>query len=181
VIDLAEAKSRVKDFLAAHPLVDQLVATLAVLAWVFILADLVTVPEASRPTIYAGVATISGLAMAASTFVCSMTYQSGNILMAKVVQVHSVALRRNWVSIISSNLLTAVAPLVALAVDRSHSSIASAVTVYSLALLMTRFGRAIWWMQYTLFLQDRSFQIPPPTNVSIRADLRDGATINRPQ
>lgn len=172
MIDLAKAKSGIRDFLAEHPLVDQLVAVAAVLVWVFFVADLIVVPESSRPTIYAGVATISGLAMAASTFVCSMTYQSGNILMAKVVQVHSQALRRNWMSIISSNLITAVAPLVALAIDRSYSGIASAITIYSLALLMTRFGRALWWMQYTLFLQDRSFQIPQSTTVNVRADLR---------
>ncbi|WP_219816788.1 hypothetical protein, partial [Arthrobacter sp. 9E06] len=67
-------------------------------------------------------ATISGLAMAASTFVCAMTYQSGNILMAKVVQVQSRALRRNWVSIISSTLVTAVLPLAALAIDRTLNS-----------------------------------------------------------
>lgn len=101
-----------------------------------------------------------------------MTYQSGNILMAKVVQVHSSALRRNWMSVISSNLITAVIPLIALAIDHSNSGIASAATVYSLALLMTRFGRALWWMQYTLFLQDRSFQIPQKTKVNLRADLR---------
>lgn len=169
---MARTEAPIKDFLAAHPLVDHLVALTALLVWVLFAADLVVVPEASRPTIYAGVATISGLAMAASTFVCAMTYQSGNILMAKVVQVHSHALRRNWMSIISSTLITAVAPLISLAIDRTHSSIASAVTVYSLALLMTRFGRALWWMQYTLFMQDRSFQIPTTTKVGIRADLR---------
>jgi hypothetical protein len=172
VIDLARTEASIKDFIAAHPVVDHAAALAALLVWVFYVADLVVVPEASRPTIYAGVATISGLAMAASTFVCSMTYQSGNILMAKVVQVHSQALRRNWMSIISSALVTAVAPLVALAIDRTHSSVASAVTVYSLALLMTRFGRALWWMQYTLFMQDRSFDIPKETKVGVRADLR---------
>jgi hypothetical protein len=172
VNDLAGTKTRIQDFLAAHPLVDHVVAIAALFAWILYAADFVLVPEGSRPTIYAGIATISGLAMAASTFVCTMTYQSGNILMAKVVQVHSHALRRNWMSIISSTLITAVAPLIALAIDQSHSSLASAVAVYSLALLMTRFGRALWWLQYTLFMQDRSFQIPQSTKVGVRADLR---------
>lgn len=169
---MADKTFKFRDFLAAHPLVDQLVAAGAVFLWVVFAADLVVVPEGSRPTIYAGLATISGLAMAASTFICAMTYQSGNILMAKVVQVHSLALRRNWMSIITSNLITAVIPLVALAVDHSNSNIASAAAVYALALLMTRFGRALWWMQYTLFMQDRSFQIPQKTEVNLRADLR---------
>ena len=110
--------------------------------------------------------------MAASTFVCTMTYQSGNILMAKVVQVHSEALRRNWVSIIGSTLITAVLPLAALAIDQNLSGVASSITVYSLALLMTRFGRALFWMQYTLFMQDRSFQVPQKVQVALRADLQ---------
>ena len=172
MIELSKKKASIKDFLAAHPLVDQIPAVAAVFAWIFWVAELVVVPEAARPTIYAGVATISGLAMAASTFVCTMTYQSGNILMAKVVQVHSEALRRNWVSIIGSTLITPVLPLAALAVDKNLSSVASSVTVYSLALLMTRFGRALFWMQYTLFMQDRSFQVPQKVQVALRADLK---------
>lgn len=171
MIELANYKASIKDFLAGHPSVDHAPAIATVLVWIFWVAELVVVPEASRPTIYAGVATISGLAMAASTFVCAMTYQSGNILMAKVVQVHSRALRRNWMSIISSTLVTAVLPLAALAIDRNLNSIASAITVYSLALLVARFGRALWWMQYTLFMQDQAFQIPQKTKVSLRADL----------
>lgn len=164
--------TRLKDFVAAHPLTDHLPAILVIGAWFVFLAEIVVVPESTRPTLYAGVATISGLAMAASTFVCTMTYQSANILMSRVVKTHARDLSRNWISIIGSNLVTAVVPLVALAFDNSFHAAASAVTVYCLALLLARSARAIWWLQYTLFMQEKSFEVPEKAKVQLRADLR---------
>lgn len=160
------------EFVSEHPGVDQFVAVLATALWALLVTNWITVPDASRPTIYAGVATISGLAMAASTFVCTMTYQSGNLLMSKVVKTHAKALRRNWVSIIRSNLITAVIPLVALALDGTLHAVASAATIYALALLLTRSARALWWLQYTLFMQDLSVQIPERIKVAPRSDLQ---------
>lgn len=168
---MAKFRTKLKDFWAAHPGVDHALPVLSVLAWWYLLSPHLEIAEGARWNIFLTIATVSGLALAATTFVCSMTYQSANVLMSKVVAVYSSQLRRNWVSIIGSSLLTAVAPIVSLALDKTFPDSAMTIAVYAAALLLVRFGRAIWWLQYTLFMQDRTFELHEPMEVTLRSDI----------
>lgn len=160
-----------RDRIAARPVFDHLLPIGALAFWFFALAGVVPSDANARAYIYAGTATVSGLAMAASTFACSMTYQSSNVLMAHAREMFSKPLKRNWISVIRSNLLTSIAPLAALAVDGNSRSWGMAIAIYSVALLIARFNRALFWLQYTLFMQDVTVQIPKKIDVPMRSDL----------
>jgi hypothetical protein len=158
------------DKVAAHPIYDHVFPVLAVAVWV-ILAQWVPPQESARQWIYGSVATVSGLALAASTFACTMTYQSSNILMTQVRKMFTKELRRNWMAILRSALLTALLPLIALAIDSTNSAAATGVTLYAVFLLIARFLRSIFWLSYTLFMSETSESIPERREVSLRSGL----------
>lgn len=170
---MATRITKIKDIWASHPIFDQLVPIVITLAWLLFVAENLEIEDGARWNIFLTIATVSGMALAATTFVCSMTYQSANILMSKVVEVYSKDLRRNWVSIITSCLLTAVAPLVSLAIDKALPMAAMTIAVYAIALLLVRFARAIWWLQFTLFMQDKTSDLHGVMAVGLRADIAD--------
>jgi len=165
---VAKVRTRpIQDFLASHPAVDHVAALGAVLAWSAIFGA-TDVPEDARVQFLIGVATVSGLVLAAATFVAALTYQSANILMSRVRERYSTLLKRNWTSIIVSTMATAAAPVVAILFSKDHNFAALAVGIYSLALLATRFGRSVFWLRYTLFMQDTvdaapgTYRLDPP-------------------
>lgn len=161
----------VGDLVAAHPGIDQVLPVL-VAAFLFMVPEVTHfVPSEARGTIYATMATVSGLALAAATFVCTMTYQSANILMAGIIKSHATELRRNWTTIISSNLVTALLPLAALAMDERLPHIGIVIASYSVTLLCMRFSRAVWWLQYSLFRQEQAGNIVGTAKAGPRQDI----------
>lgn len=167
----------VGDVVAAHPGIDQVLPVL-VAALLFMVPDVTHfVPSGARGTIYATMATVSGLTLAAATFVCTMTYQSANILMAGIVRSHAAELRRNWTTIISSNLVTALLPLAALAMDTKLPHIGIVIASYAVTLLCVRFMRAVWWLQYSLFRQEQSANIIGTAKAAPRPDIREAMSL----
>lgn len=160
------------NFWARAPLVDHVLPLLGVALWIAVPQSYYPADETTRRSIYTLIATVSGLAMAATTFACSMTYQSANILMTRVRDLFSVPLKRNWVTIIRSNLMTALIPILALALDGVSAPWAVCIAMYAVLLLIARFLRALYWLQYTLFMQNLSVQVPDRIVVEAREDLR---------
>ena len=129
-------------------------------------------PQSTLATLVVGVTTVAALVMTAATFICALTYQSSNILMTKVRERHAAALSRNWGAIISGAFLAAVVPLLALLVPSHRNPVTSAV-IYCLAIVTVRFFRAVFWMRYTLFMQ----QAADLTPVVGRATARDKSNV----
>lgn len=147
---------RLRNALVNHPIFDQIVPVVAVVLWSF--WGQAFAPEARdvRLEVYGGVGTLAGLALAASTFACTMTYQSVNPLLTSMREENHHELKRNWTSIILSSLACAVLPILAMALDEHQRHLASAMVVYALVLLVLRFGRSVWWLRLSLFIIDKS-------------------------
>ncbi|MFR7660736.1 MAG: hypothetical protein ACLUWL_06350 [Bifidobacterium longum] len=73
-----------------------------------------------NPYLFVALSTLSGLAMAAVTFICSMSYQSESRYMRIAHERYHDELSRNWVSIIAWTTVTAVLPLISLCLWSSH-------------------------------------------------------------
>ncbi|KRE72618.1 hypothetical protein [Arthrobacter sp. Soil762] len=166
------AKTRLGNIWANAPMVDHVLPLAGVALWFFIAQSYFPADDATRRSIYTLIATVSGLAMAATTFACSMTYQSANILMTRVKDLFAVSLKRNWVTIIRSNLMTALIPVVAMAIDGLSAHWAAGGALYAVLLLVARFLRALYWLQYTLFMQSLAAQVPEKVVVQAREDIR---------
>lgn len=142
----------VREWVVQHPVIDHLpglgLAVLAVWTGAF-----TTLPDGDRTTLVIGATTVAALVMAAATFICAMTYQSANILMTQVRQRHAAALRRNWFSIIAGCFAAAILPILTVLTPASVS-LAVAACLYSMGLVAARFARAMFWMSYTLFMQE---------------------------
>lgn len=165
-------RARIGNVWAKAPALDQLLPIVAVMLWLVLAQSYVPSDDATRRNIYTLIATVSGLAMAATTFACSMTYQSANILMTRVKDLFAASLKRNWVTIIRSNLVTALIPVGAMAIDGLSAQWASGLALYAVVLLVARFLRALYWLQYTLFMQNLSAQVREKVIVEARADVR---------
>jgi len=164
-------RNGIGDTVAAHPFFDHLLPLILVVVWYFV-TNAWTPPDASaRQWVYGSVATVSGLALAASTFACTMTYQSSNILMTKVRARFTKELRRNWMAVLRSALLTAVMPIVALALDSTATKLSIALTIYAIGLLVTRFLRSLVWLEYTLFMSEHAETAIRRDDVPLRPGL----------
>jgi hypothetical protein len=144
---------KVADVLAAHPIVDQTVplgVTVAYLVW---LDSFTPIGLETRVSFYVGVSTLAALAVAAATFVCTLTYQSASDHMTAVRKHYGGELRRNWTSIILSTLVAATLPLLSILADSRSIYVAVAMTVYALALVVVRFCRSVYWLRLTLFME----------------------------
>lgn len=149
-------RRRLRDVLVNHPVFDQLAAVVAVILWFFWGDGLVPDAGVTRLEIYGGVGTLAGLALAASTFACTMTYQSSNSLLTTMRETYHDELKRNWTSIILSSLACAVLPVLAMALDEHQPHLAFSMVTYALVLLVLRFGRSVWWLRLSLFIIDKS-------------------------
>lgn len=140
-----------------HPVRDLIApAILAILFW-FLSArfDLAEAAGASvRSALYTGLAELAGIAFAASVFICTMVYQSTNYLMSNIRRTHSIAIRRNWLVIMASQIGAAVVALVAHLIDTLSPDIALSLVIGSLALVVALTVRSLWWLAKTLFIED---------------------------
>lgn len=171
---IREARLWAGDRIAAHPSIDQALALGAPGAWVLWLDGFTPSDPAARLTFYGAAATLAALALAAATFVCTMTYQSTNEYVAIVRRRYGHELRKNWTTVITSTLLAAVAPVVAMVIDDRFTAVAMAAVVYCLALVVLRFLRSVYWLRLTLFLQQASDESPQEFVVPLKAARRAG-------
>lgn len=170
----ADRHSRSKsksDWLAAWPFVDQVLPIGAVIFWVFFAQQWVPQAESPRLYFYAAVSTLAGLALAAATFVCAMTYQARSSLMSAAQSKFAKEFRRNWTSIILWVLAAALLPLVAMVADSHSPAIAFPFAFYALVLTAVKVARIVFWLRFTLFMEGSSKSLaeeaemtPPPAS-----------------
>lgn len=146
------------EWILEHPRLDYALPLVLILAGA-IFHNVPTPTDNDRLYLVAGVSTVAGLVMTAATFVCTLTYQSSNVLMNHVRLAYATTLRRNWVSIIVRSFVAAIAPVCTLAFA-FPSWVAVAASLVSLVLICQAFARAVFWMVYTLFMQDASSARP---------------------
>lgn len=153
-------KSRFLDFITAYPAVDYL-APAAILAVWFIAGSGMPGDVAARQWAYASIATVSGLSLAASTFACTITYQTTDPLMVQVRRKYRAVLKRNWIAILRSTLLTALLPVFALLLELVSAPIAFGLVLVATGLLISRFMRSLYWLTFTLFVTESSDLVRP--------------------
>lgn len=113
-----------------------------------------------RSTVYSGAAAFGGLALAAATFACAMTYQSANVLLTHVRTKYAHLLRRNWTSIILWMLLSAILPLVAAALDAYSVHWSAGFAGFGMAMTLVKAVRATFWLGYTIFMDEIESDTP---------------------
>jgi hypothetical protein len=91
--------------------------------------------------------------------------------MSKVVERFSHEIRKNWVSIILWSFFSAAGPILCIILNGFNRELTFVATVYLGILLVLKFLRSVWWLQFTLFMQNESFRIPPQAKFAIREDL----------
>ena len=112
-------KSTLGDALAAHPSVDMLAPAIPIIIWA--ISGRPVPDDNVSQNLFVALSTLSGLVMAAVTFICSMSYQSESRYMQIARDRYHDELSRNWVSIIAWTAITAVLPLaVAPGIIHSH-------------------------------------------------------------
>ena len=105
-------KSTLGDALAAHPSVDMLAPAIPIIIWA--ISGRPVPDDNVSQNLFVALSTLSGLVMAAVTFICSMSYQSESRYMQIARDRYHDELSRNWVSIIAWTAITAVLPLASL-------------------------------------------------------------------
>jgi uncharacterized membrane protein YczE len=154
------------DWLAAWPFVDQVLPIVAVVLWVRFAQQWVPLMESPRLYFYAAVSTLAGLALAAATFVCAMTYQARSFLMDAAQKKFSKEFRRNWTSIILWVLAAALLPLAAMVADSHSSAVAFPIAFYALVLTAVKVARIVFWLRFTLFMEGSSKSLPEEARMS---------------
>lgn len=153
-------KPTLGDAFAAHPSVDALTPAIPIIIWM--IAGKPVPDDDISQNLFVALSTISGLVMAAVTFICSMSYQSESRYMRITRERYHDELSRNWVSIITWTTATALLPLASLCLWQSQQELSTAISIYALAMMTTKLGRSIHWMKYTLFMQKASMTIGEP-------------------
>lgn len=92
-------KSTLGDALAAHPSVDMLAPAIPIIIWA--ISGRPVPDDNVSQNLFVALSTLSGLVMAAVTFICSMSYQSESRYMQIARDRYHDELSRNWVSIIA--------------------------------------------------------------------------------
>lgn len=159
-----------RDVVAAHPGFDWVVPVGVAAAWIAMPDAFIPAASETRVQLYVAAATVAALVLAAATFVCALVYQAGSDYAVRVRTRFAAELRRNWTSIITSSLLAALLPIVAIAVDEHNAVVASALTVFSLGVVVSRFARTTWWLRFVLLVQRESDSRPAP--YVVRSDDR---------
>ncbi|WP_146143614.1 Na+:H+ dicarboxylate symporter [Bifidobacterium callitrichos] len=109
--------------------------------------------------------------MAAATFICTMTYQSDGQLMREVRLNYGECLSKNWQSIILWSLLDAVLPLITIALWETNKNAGFSLSIFALVNLIAKSTRSVYWLNYTLFMQNKSDHIIQPyTESDFRKD-----------
>lgn len=156
-------KDRLRDLLSSRPILDHSLPLIVLFAWWFFLSGWTPNDASTRQWVYATMATVSGLVLAASTFACTMTYQATDTLMVKVRQRNSAVLRRNWFAILQSSLATAALPLLCFAIDGELRQLSGAIVIYMTTLLLLRFRRALAMLALVLFVAENSSKLAKAT------------------
>lgn len=147
-------KSRFKAAVIAHPSVDLFFSIIPLLIWGKFGAPLPC--ESIAKDLFISLSTLSGLVMAAVTFVCAMTYQSESRHMQITRDRYADELSRNWISSIAWTMITSIFPLISLCVWDTYSIAATAIAMYAVALMLSKAYRSLYWLKYTLFMQKAS-------------------------
>lgn len=151
----------IRSYWADRPVLDLLPITLgaAVLSVAALYAGLPGAPDVLMAFL-AAVAGIAGLALAAGTFVCTMTYQSTNYLMSDLRRLHHAAIRHNWIWILSSLLLSGIGAAFTVLISRwaPHAALVLGITLAMVTLVVSL--RAVWWLKQTLFIEDAATALP---------------------
>lgn len=153
-------KSTLGDALAAHPSVDMLAPAIPIIIWA--ISGRPVPDDNVSQNLFVALSTLSGLVMAAVTFICSMSYQSESRYMQIARDRYHDELSRNWVSIIAWTAITAVLPLASLCLWPLRPGLSTAISIYALVMMIAKLGRSIHWMKYTLFMQKASMTIGEP-------------------
>lgn len=144
-----------RDHLAAWPLIDIIAALVLTAPWAIwgVRATGLAGVEAAdhRIALYGVLATFCAFVLTAATFVCTMTYQSSNVLMNAALARYRPELRRNWIAILSATLLGAAVSLALLAIDPLTPFWSLVGAGYVLVLTLIRGARALYWLNYSLF------------------------------
>jgi hypothetical protein len=167
-VSVVRSQSRFLDILTAHPALDYLAPAALLAVWFFAAGSWIPGDVAARQWAYASVATISGLSLAASTFACTITYQTTDSLMVQVRRKHRLVLKRNWISILRSTLLTAILPVIALLLESVSAPLAFGLVLCATGLLVCRFARSLYWLTFTLFVTESSERVRPAALPELR-------------
>lgn len=119
-------KSTLGDALAAHPSVDMLAPAIPIIIWA--ISGRPVPDDNVSQNLFVALSTLSGLVMAAVTFICSMSYQSESRYMQIARDRYHDELSRNWVSIIAWTAITAVLPLASLCLWPSRPGLSTAIS-----------------------------------------------------
>jgi hypothetical protein len=132
------------DWWSIHPAVDWGIAPLAVVFTVWLGSDL---PKDVLLAFLAGVAALGGITFAVATFVCGRLYSTAASLAAQIRDVlYPRQTRQTWASVLVGTLASAASSLLSMLVIPSAATIALAVGVASLAMTLTLFVRAAYWL-----------------------------------
>lgn len=147
--------SSIANSIAAHPFVDAVASLVVSVSWY--MSECRTFDfEEPCAELFTSLSSVSGLLMAAATFICSMVYQSGSGRMKYAITKYSDELSRNWSSIIVWTMVTAVLPLISLYIYKEYARVAIAVSLYSVLMMFFKTIRSMHWLKYTLFMQKTS-------------------------
>ncbi|WP_169274675.1 Na+:H+ dicarboxylate symporter [Bifidobacterium moraviense] len=147
--------------LVAHPGFDMLAPVIVVGGWLFLL-HAPTPDDNVSQNVFVAISTLSGLVMAAATFICTMTYQSVSRYMQVTHKRYHDELSRNWLSVIAWTAASAVAPIVSLCLWKTCERTATAISLWALILMGVKLIRSIHWLKYTLFMEKASMMIQEP-------------------
>lgn len=132
-------KSTLDDALAAHPSVDMLAPAIPIIIWA--ISGRPVPDDNVSQNLFVALSTLSGLVMAAVTFICSMSYQSESRYMQIARDRYHDELSRNWVSIIAWTAITAVLPLASLCLWPSRPGLSTAISIYALVMMIAKLGK----------------------------------------
>lgn len=154
------SKKSLSELLAEHPIYDLVPPILFVLAWRFAgspLPDKCFEPD----NFFIGIATLGGFVLTTATFVCTMMYQAGEVLMRVVRNHYGDVLARNWFSVLSWTLIASVVPLVLLYLRAYAYKTAFAIAVFTLVMITVKGIRSIFWLKYHFTMQIKSKDVKP--------------------
>ena len=123
---------------AAHPSVDMLAPAIPIIIWA--ISGRPVPDDNVSQNLFVALSTLSGLVMAAVTFICSMSYQSESRYMQIARDRYHDELSRNWVSIIAWTAITAVLPLASLCLWPSRPGLSTAISIYALVMMIAKLG-----------------------------------------
>lgn len=151
------------------------------------LAD-IGVATSTRTSLAGAVTAFAGIAAAADIFVCSYLYSSTNERLVRILNSENnpTIMARNWISVLLGTLGSAVAAILALALNDIIPTVSLAVMLGATLLTACGLLRAIYWLDYA-FLQERLSKklatIPTPEGIPtkpVRRPKPTHATKNRP-